>query len=70
MVDEKGVFDQNVSRFGAPKIYQYTEIEKTRLCLDDDDYFNHLCRNFASIRDRKDQLLDHIRDLKPKYTFK
>ena len=37
--DETGLFDHNVTRFGAPRIYQYTSREKTDLCLDDDDYF-------------------------------
>ena len=44
--------DENTERFGSPKIYQYSQVEKTKLCMDDDDFMKFIKRNYKSLKHR------------------
>ena len=46
------IFDENTERFGSPKIYQYSQMEKTKLCMDDDDFMKFIKRNYKSLKHR------------------
>jgi hypothetical protein len=56
-------------RYRSPKIYQYTEMEKIKLCLEDEDFYKYIKRQFGSLRKRED-LMDCIQEIKPDYTLK
>ena len=65
------LMDELTRRHKAPKVYQYSTVEKQKICMDDDDFFNYVKRSYSSIKARDDHLLlEHIRTMKPKVTKK
>jgi hypothetical protein len=61
--------DENTERFNAPKIYQYSQVEKQKLCMDDEDFMKFIKRNFKSLKHREN-LEDQISDIKPLFRRK
>ena len=44
-------------------------MEKIKLCLEDEDFYKYIKRQFGSLRKRED-LMDCIQEIKPDYTLK
>ena len=46
------IIDDNMLRFNAPPIYQYTHIEKQKHSIEEGDFMKHIKRNYNSLKDR------------------
>ena len=62
-------FDVNIHKFGSPKIFQYTETEKKRFGLDDEDFIENLYKKVGHVlRARDEEVRELVDELKPEYT--
>ena len=59
--------DEINKQYGAPKIYQYTETEKQRICFEDEDFERYIKRNFKSLRGWDKKLEEEISSQRPTY---
>jgi len=48
--DYDDVIDYDVIKFNAAKVYQYTVMEKKKLCLEDEDFLKYLKSKYGSLR--------------------
>lgn len=66
-VNKDEVYDTNTQRYGAPKIYQYTSVQKQRLCFEDEEFMSYIKNNFPSLKNHSYALEDHYGERKHRH---
>ncbi len=58
MIKSDDIIDYNSIHFRAAKIYQYTDLEKKKLCLDDEDFLNYIKNRYTSLKPKEKELIE------------
>ena len=61
------IWDEISESYGAPPIYRYSQLEKSKICLDDEDFLKYIKRNFRSLKGWDEEVEKEVLKTKPMY---